>query len=153
MVGIHAEKEGNNTLKKVQPNYTIPPLQTNTSLMSFRARGQKEHSHTDGWSEGEKRQSHGRPGWLPGNAPLPESRHETGSYVPCLVTVKPQGKIIPSWGIFVLNYCWWFVWGTGSRWYHPWSPDWKIKTSPFVTDLGFDSELGTGKYFRNLCIS
>lgn len=86
-------------LKKVQPNYAIPSMQINTGLMSFRARGQKEHSHADGWSEREKRQSLGRPGWLPVNVPLPESTHETGFYVPCLVTVKPQGKIIPSWGI------------------------------------------------------
>lgn len=53
-----------------------------------------------------KTQSHGRPGWLPGNVSLSESQHEIGSYALCLVTVKPQGEIIPFWGIFVLNYCW-----------------------------------------------
>lgn len=95
-----------------------------------------------------KRQSHGRPGWLPGNVSSAESQHETGSYAPCLVTVKPQEKIIPSWGIFVLNYCWWFVWGYGSRWYHLGSPDWKIKTSPFVARLGFGSEFRTGNISR-----
>lgn len=99
-----------------------------------------------------KTQSHGRPGWLPGNVSLSESQHEIGSYALCLVTVKPQGEIIPFWGIFFLITA-----GTClGLWKHMVScesHDWKIKTSPFATDLGFDSELGTGKYFRKPCIS
>lgn len=101
--GIYAEQEGNKTLKKVQPNYAIPSKQINTTLVSFTARGQKEHIHADGWLE-KKRQSHGRPGWLPGKVSLAESLHETGSRALCLGAVKSQGKIVPSWGIFVLNY-------------------------------------------------
>lgn len=53
--GICAVQEENNMLKKVQPNYAIPLMQINTSLMSFRARGLKEHIHADGWSEREEK--------------------------------------------------------------------------------------------------
>lgn len=45
---INAEQEGNNMLQKVQPNYAILSMQINTSLLSFRARGQREHIHADG---------------------------------------------------------------------------------------------------------
>lgn len=150
---ICAEHEGKNTLKKVQPNYAIPSMQTNTSLMSFTARGQKEHIHTDSWSE-RREKTKPRETWMASRQCF-LGREPTWNWVLCPVSCSNKAPrenySIP--GHFVLNYCWWFVWSYGSRWYHPGSPDWKIKTSPFATGLGFGSELGTGKYFRNPCVS